>query len=278
MSSIKSVFHPTDFSHPSGIAFCHALKIALCNRSTFEILHVDSDEPHGPHWSDFPQVRETLVDWKLLKKGSPREAVDRELGLDVRKVELGGKNSLAAMCRYLEQKPAELIVLSTEGRDGPSRWLHPSISERLAQRSSIPALFVHKGARGFVNEDTGALQLSRVLVPVDHSPEPAAAISAACSLVESLGASGVTLEALFVGEAATRPHVELTGGSACTLELSTREDAPVDAIVAAAQASAADLIVMATAGHDGFLDALRGSTTEQVLRHSPCAVLAVPAA
>ena len=119
MSFIKSVFHPTDFSHPSGIAFHHALKIALCNRSTFEILHVDSDKSHGPHWSDFPQVRETLEDWKLLKKGSPREAVDRELGLNVRKVELGGKNSLAAMCGYLEQKPAELIVLSTEGRDGP---------------------------------------------------------------------------------------------------------------------------------------------------------------
>jgi len=38
-----------------------------------------------------------------------------------------------------------------------------------------------------------------------------------------------------------------------------------------------DMIGMATAGHHGFLDALRGSTTERVLRRSPCPLLAVPA-
>lgn len=77
MSFIKSVFHPTDFSHPSGIAFRHALKVALCNRSALEILHVDSDTSHSPHWSDFPQVRETLEAWQLLDKDSPREAACR---------------------------------------------------------------------------------------------------------------------------------------------------------------------------------------------------------
>ena len=38
-----------------------------------------------------------------------------------------------------------------------------------------------------------------------------------------------------------------------------------------------DLIVMATQGHLDFLDALRGSTAERVLRGARCAVLAVPA-
>jgi nucleotide-binding universal stress UspA family protein len=33
---------------------------------------------------------------------------------------------------------------------------------------------------------------------------------------------------------------------------------------------------MVTAGHEGILDTLRGSISEQVLRHSPCPVLAVP--
>jgi hypothetical protein len=39
----------------------------------------------------------------------------------------------------------------------------------------------------------------------------------------------------------------------------------------------ADLIVMTTQGHHGFLDALRGSTTERIVRNSKCPVLAVPA-
>ena len=39
-----------------------------------------------------------------------------------------------------------------------------------------------------------------------------------------------------------------------------------------------DLIAMSTRGHHGFLDVLRGSTTEQVLRRAPCPVLAAPVA
>ncbi len=50
----------------------------------------------------------------------------------------------------------------------------------------------------------------------------------------------------------------------------------VGAIVAAATDWHADLIGMPTAGHHGFLDALRGSTTERVLRQAPCPVLTVP--
>jgi nucleotide-binding universal stress UspA family protein len=38
-----------------------------------------------------------------------------------------------------------------------------------------------------------------------------------------------------------------------------------------------DLIVLTTQGHMDLLDALRGSTTERVLRGANCAVLAVPA-
>jgi nucleotide-binding universal stress UspA family protein len=44
-----------------------------------------------------------------------------------------------------------------------------------------------------------------------------------------------------------------------------------------AETQAADLLIMTTAGHAGVLDALRGSTTEQVLRRVPCPLLAVPA-
>jgi nucleotide-binding universal stress UspA family protein len=52
---------------------------------------------------------------------------------------------------------------------------------------------------------------------------------------------------------------------------------PVSQILGAAGQLEADLIVMPTQGHDGILDMLRGSTTEQVLRMANCPVLAVPA-
>lgn len=42
-------------------------------------------------------------------------------------------------------------------------------------------------------------------------------------------------------------------------------------------AEEADLIVMATEGEHGIIDAMRGSVTERVVRDAPCPVLAVPA-
>jgi nucleotide-binding universal stress UspA family protein len=55
-----------------------------------------------------------------------------------------------------------------------------------------------------------------------------------------------------------------------------RDGNVVDGILQAAGELGANLICMATAGHDGILDAIRGSTTERVLRQAPCPVLAVP--
>ena len=56
-----------------------------------------------------------------------------------------------------------------------------------------------------------------------------------------------------------------------------RNGDPVDQILAAADEVEADLIVMPTAGRTGVFDALRGSTTERVLRRAQCPLLAVPA-
>ena len=47
-------------------------------------------------------------------------------------------------------------------------------------------------------------------------------------------------------------------------------------IVDAALDANADLIVMSTDGRNGFLQALRGSHTERVLREVPLPLLAVP--
>jgi nucleotide-binding universal stress UspA family protein len=50
----------------------------------------------------------------------------------------------------------------------------------------------------------------------------------------------------------------------------------IHGIVDSAAKTAADLIVMATDGRHGFLDALRGSHSERVLRHAVAPMLTVP--
>jgi len=45
-----------------------------------------------------------------------------------------------------------------------------------------------------------------------------------------------------------------------------------------AEAEAADLVAMPMVGAQGLVDALKGSTTERVMREVTCPVLAIPAA
>ena len=56
----------------------------------------------------------------------------------------------------------------------------------------------------------------------------------------------------------------------------TRRGNVVETILSVADDITADVIVMGTKGNQGFLDALRGSTSEQVLRRSRSPLLAVP--
>ena len=82
---------------------------------------------------------------------------------------------------------------------------------------------------------------------------------------------------LHVGDPTTEPMVEFPVGDGVTFERIVRDGDPVDTIVHVAVAIKADLVLMSTKGHDGFFDALRGSTTERVMRAVKCPVLAVPA-
>jgi nucleotide-binding universal stress UspA family protein len=73
------------------------------------------------------------------------------------------------------------------------------------------------------------------------------------------------------------PHIAPADGQRSSFRRMVREGDPVEQILAAADELKADLIVMPTTGRTGVFDALRGSTTERVLRRAPCPLLAVPA-
>jgi len=172
-------------------------------------------------------------------------------------------------------EPADLIVLATHGREGAPRWLKPSVSEPVARNARTATLFIPHGARGFVTLG-GEVQLKRVLVPVDQKPDPQPAIEALAGFMRGIGARPSHVETLFVGPSERMPRVAAPAGLPCSFESKVRSGNPVEEILKLAEEHRADLIVMATEGHNDFLDALRGSTTEQVLRSAPCPVLAIP--
>lgn len=96
------------------------------------------------------------------------------------------------------------------------------------------------------------------------------------ALTRLLGAAHAERRLLHVGAAGGAPSVRTPAGLERPPVLATRAGGVVDGILGAAADIGADLIVMSTHGRNGFLDAARGSTTEQVLRRAPRPLLAVP--
>ena len=269
-SLIKTVLHPSDFSEASMVAFAHALKTALIAKSKLSFIHVRDDEPER---TEFPGVREVLERWKVLPANSPRSAV-AELGIDVAKVVGCGPSPTEVILEYLKRHNVDLIVLATQHRGGD--WLHQSVAEPVARKSGEMTLFVPAGARGFVSLEDGSVSLRNILIPVATKPGPEPAIAGAARLVQRLNCTSGTFRVLHIGGEGSMPMTETPDVPGWDWQKVTADGEVVSGILEDANQIKADLIVMSTDGRNGFLDALRGSHSERVVRQSTCPVLAIP--
>jgi universal stress protein A len=143
------------------------------------------------------------------------------------------------------------------------------------------------------------IELKRILVPIDFSPESRAAMKYGMALAETSGASLHLLHVLEVTAGAepliwqidSRKAVEQSIEAAAWDELgrllSAEEQtrfraalalewgSPFDEIVRYARSRDIDLIAMGTHGRGGVPRLLIGSVAETVVRHANCAVLTV---
>ena len=267
------IIHPTDFSDASMNAFAHALKIGLVAKCRLYVVHV-AERKDADDWQAFPHVRRMLARWGVIEANAPTAAIFDRLGVEVAKVEIEPQDPVRGLVHFLQGHPSDLMVLATHGRDGLPRWLRPSIAEALSRRTHMQTLFIPPHGAGFVDEETGAIDLKHVLFPIDHHPAAGPALGAINRFCRALGAQP-GIRAMHIG--ADAPVLSTSADPADIIAVELYEGNVVDNILQAAAALRANLIGMATAGHHGLLDALRGSTTERVLRHSPCPVLAIPA-
>lgn len=252
----------------------HALRLATTTHSRLTIMHVDSSGES--EWAEIPGVRSTLAKWGLLKDPNDKEEF-RTLGLGVRKIMADAGRPVKVCLDYLDEHPADLVVLSTHQTDARMTWLSGKVAEPLARGAGEPSLLLPHDRPGFVDPATGVVTIERVLVPVATTPDPTLALAAARRILDLLDQRDVIFTLLHVGSGATEPLMVPDPREGWSFERRTRAGDPVDVIVRTAAEINADLVVMATKGHDGFLDVFRGSTTERVLRQVRCPLLAVPA-
>jgi len=268
---VRSIFHPSDFSKTSELAFAHALAIALIRRTELVIMHAGRGSIGD--WARFPPVRETLEHWQVLAPGSPRSAVFDKLAVRVTKVSARG-DPVEASIAHIEKQNPDLVVLATRGKRGLPLWLKSSVSQAIARRSNAMTLFVPRGCRGVVSID-GVIRLRRILLPIDHQPDSQEAVIRAVRAAEAFGDDVVEIMVLHANRTKL-PQLDYPESKACSWKRLRRNGDVVEIILDAARS--ADLIIMATAGEQGAFDAFRGSVTERVVRAAECPVLAVPSA
>ncbi|MEZ6132206.1 MAG: universal stress protein [Planctomycetaceae bacterium] len=274
--SIGNILHPTDFSRGSDVAFAHALRLAVGAHGKLEILHVEREQTRA-QWDSYPSVRTTLSRWKLLPSDAKRSDV-ADLGVHISKSACKGQEPLAGVLEHLEHRGADLVVMATHQREGLARLLHSSLAESVSNQSDAAALFVPYGVDGFVNVETGHVSLNRILVPIDATPDPQPVIDAVSDLVTAIAQDDVEVRLLHIGDPSGMPAPTLPVNEKCHWKWESAVGSVVDAICEDAVQNEVDLIAMTTNGRDGFLDALRGSTTERVLQKAGCPVLSVHAA
>lgn len=266
---IHEVFHPTDCSPGSETALLHALRISLTAEARLTLMRVSAEGSAPSH--DFPDVRGILARWPACRaSGEPIPE------LQVQWHTARGNHPVRSCLESLKRAPTDLIVVATRQQDGKTTWMGESVAEPLARSSGEMTLLVPEGTAGFIRPEDGAAALKSILVPVAREPRPEPAIEAARRLMLYLPDAGGTATVLYVGDSSGMPELRLPELPGWKWNQVVRQGDVVDAILETAGQLGADLVAMTTQGRHGFLDALRGSTTERVLRHARCPMLAMP--
>jgi len=275
MLPFRRIFNPTDFSALDSAAFAHALKLTCLVQGELTMMHVDPTVGRKD-FEDFPRIRPLLARWGVLPEGSSKDDV-MKLGIQIQRVRAIADHATDAILQQLMAHPTDLLVLSTHQREGLARLTHKAVAEPLSRKTHTKTLFVPTGVEGFVSTETGKINLTRVLIPIVHTPNPQPAIDLAAELASALGSENVLFELVHLGKEADLPKFTKPERPGWSWETLAAKGDPVEWILAAGAEFDVDLIVMMTEGHNSLFDLLRGSTTERVVRGARCPLLAIPA-
>lgn len=193
-------------------------------------------------------------------------------GAKVRTVARQGDAADVILDLAAEEK-ASLIMMSTHGRSGVSRWALGSVAERVLRASRVPVLAVRAGAGT-------ELSFQKILVPIDATDVSLEVVAPVLELAGLFG-SHVVLLNVCDGPECSIPVCQITEASEKFREagvpvepLMKQGDAAVR-ILETCREQKPDLVAMTTHGRSGLPRWMLGSVTEKVLRAAPVPLLVV---
>ena len=194
---------------------------------------------------------------------------------------------------YAQENEIDLIVMSSHGRSGISRWVYGSVADKVLYHATCATAVIHPQV------ETIPFTHKRILVPLDGSPLAECALKPALKLAQAVSAELVLLRVTFMPLIPPGP-VPGWPGTEVVMNEDEQEakaylqrvqdslpDAPIQlhvhistssvakAIIDMADELQVDLIVMSSHGRSGISRWVFGSETERTLRGAHCTTLVI---
>ena len=287
MENIK-ILVPLDFSDLGSIALHSAEKLAELFDGSITPFHSYlplNEVDGGPYMfgmgtstmEDFDEIEDALHE-RLSELAN--EAIDPSL-LTEPLISIGNP----AQSIVEESENFDMIVMTTHGRTGFSRFFLGSVSEKVLRMADVPVLIV--------NEERELTNLERIMVTTDFSDHSKEAFPVAMKIAQKANAKLELVNVMSYDpqheeepdeskEQLRRQRLRVLAkeemhkmGDLLETKLIISEDTPHEAILNYNIENPHDLIVMSTVGRTGIDYLMMGSTTANVARHVKSPVLSV---
>ncbi len=295
MIHIQKILFPTDFSDTSSTALGHALMLADRFSAVLTMLHAATpDETEkdihfpeiDPAWDEFEESLAEQLAQIIGAEPSHKLRIDRVVHQNA--------DPIKEICSFADTNNIDLIIMGTHGRTGLSHLLSRSVAESVVRSASCPVMTVRA-----CKQSSEVTPYFDILVPVDFSPYSHKALRYGRTLAHLFDANLHLLHVLeqslhpaYYGlsddlliqlnpDVQRRSHEEMKdlvsqlGPQRVRLQTHVRDGRAYSEIVRFIQEQKCDLAVMGTHGLSGLEHFLLGGTTEKVMRHASCPVLAV---
>ncbi|MCU4717051.1 universal stress protein [Halapricum hydrolyticum] len=199
-------------------------------------------------------------------------------------------NPAPTIIEYAEQYGLDLVVMPTHGREGLSRYLIGSVSEKVVRLSPVPVLTVRMQP-----DETLEFPYENILIPTDGSPAATYAAEQTLSLAASLDATVHVLSvvddtALGLGVRSTMSGKESEEAATDAVDTVVSEaetrgvtntvghiehGKPVEEILDCIESNDIHAVGMGTTGRRGTDRILLGSVAEKTVRSAPVPVMTI---
>jgi nucleotide-binding universal stress UspA family protein len=142
----KKIVVPIDGSGWSQRAITHAADLAHMSHGEVILLHVFKPPLHEYQDTlalagEGEQISRIRDDTK--QKLTALRSQLRSEGIDCRVQVIEAVGIVSQICDYVNEEGADLIVMSTHGRTGISRFVFGSVAHKVVQGVDIPVLLIH---------------------------------------------------------------------------------------------------------------------------------------